>query len=361
MLDSGDLYEIQSVVSATQHPLSVELPGRPRPLRFRIHHHPLSRLALTHAAFLYEGRLRVWAPPFPSHYLIQIPLRGGSRVVHGAREVTTVEARRGVVLSPDHTTTFSSDGGFEEITLEVDAAAVSRAWTTLTGDVLDDALVFEPALRLDAEPGASLLRLVRFLMDEVSRPSSALASGLVLDRLEEALILCLLESQPHTRTEQVERHSRSRSASFVRQAESWMEEHAGERITVAAAAEALGISVRTLQRTFAHHGCGTPMAFLRRVRLERARARLRRGGPHTTVTQVAVGLGFAHLGRFSCDYRARYSESPSSTLDRARRRCPATRVGIAKRIDSAPRLGFDFSHRLEIGTCGLCTEETPPV
>lgn len=35
-----------------------------------------------------------------------------------------------------------------------------------------------------------------------------------------------------------------------------------------------------------------------------------------TVAEVAYRWGFAHLGRFAHDYRARYGESPSTTSRR---------------------------------------------
>ena len=59
----------------------------------------------------------------------------------------------------------------------------------------------------------------------------------------------------------------------------------------------------------------TPMAYLRGVRLELARAELvrakRTGG---SVASVAHLCGFGHLGRFAADYKARFNESPSQTL-----------------------------------------------
>jgi AraC-like DNA-binding protein len=57
------------------------------------------------------------------------------------------------------------------------------------------------------------------------------------------------------------------------------------------------------------------MARLRALRLEMARSELARAARNgRTVASVANELGFGHLGRFSADYRARFSESPSDTL-----------------------------------------------
>ena len=197
--ESSDLDEIRSVAGAAQHPFTVQPGLRTSHMRFRLEHHPLSRVALTQAELDYQGQLHIWAPPLERHYFLQIPLRGGAVVRHGARTVAVASGKAAVVLSPGPETRMRGHGGFEEITLEIDAAAVRRCWTDLAGGPPDEPISFHPALRLDSEPGASIVRLVRFLAEEVSRPGSALATSPTLGRLEEALILCLLHRGSPTR------------------------------------------------------------------------------------------------------------------------------------------------------------------
>lgn len=353
---SSDLDEIRTVVGAAQHPVSVDLFGRAPRLRFQLHHHPLSRVALTHAVLDHEGRLRVEAPPLESHYFLQIPLRGVAEARHGARAVTVAPEKAALLLSPGCETTMQGLDGFEEITLEIDASAVAGTWTDLTGEPTDRHISFEPTLRLDVEPGASIVRLTRFLIDEVSRPASALATSSALARLEEALILCLLQGQPHSSERTLRHRPTTATASVVGDAEAWMEAHAAEPITMTAVARAHGISLRSLQRAFERHRGYAPRGFLRRVRMRRARARLRLGGA-PTVTQVAFDLGFRHLGRFSVDYRTRFGESPSATLRRSRRSRKMPEDGVAKRTGTAPDSAFPWPLRSEPETCRFCVGE----
>ena len=63
----------------------------------------------------------------------------------------------------------------------------------------------------------------------------------------------------------------------------------------------------------------TPMEFLRHVRMRLARQRLLHARPGDSVTGIATRCGFAHLGRFAVDYKRRFGESPSETLERAKR------------------------------------------
>lgn len=77
---------------------------------------------------------------------------------------------------------------------------------------------------------------------------------------------------------------------------------------------AAGVSARSLQASFRAALRTTPTAYIRSLRLERARADLADSGAVSTVTDVATRWGFTHLGRFAVDYRNRFGESPSSTL-----------------------------------------------
>lgn len=77
-----------------------------------------------------------------------------------------------------------------------------------------------------------------------------------------------------------------------------------------------GVSGRRLQQGFHEHVGMTPIAYLRRVRLERAHRDLLEGG--SSVADTAYRWGFNNLGRFARAYRERFGEAPSETLRRSR-------------------------------------------
>lgn len=79
---------------------------------------------------------------------------------------------------------------------------------------------------------------------------------------------------------------------------------------------AAGVSPRALQLAFRRHLNTTPLAYLRRIRLELAHRDLSSAvpGAHTTVTAVALRWGFASKSRFAREYRAAYGQLPDSTL-----------------------------------------------
>lgn len=79
------------------------------------------------------------------------------------------------------------------------------------------------------------------------------------------------------------------------------------------------VSERTLRAVFAREYDLPPTRYFRAWALDQARRRLIAGvDDGATVTEVATGLGFDHLGRFSIRYKQIYGEPPSETLRTAR-------------------------------------------
>ena len=87
-------------------------------------------------------------------------------------------------------------------------------------------------------------------------------------------------------------------------------------ITLADMATASGVPERTLHDAFCKFEGVSPMRYLRNLRLDRIHTQLCAGGPDTSVTAIALGCGFSHLGRFAQAYAERFGERPSHTLRR---------------------------------------------
>lgn len=111
---------------------------------------------------------------------------------------------------------------------------------------------------------------------------------------------------------------RTNAFRIVRAACEFVDSVRNDPLTVLDLCRALNVSRRTLQYCFAEIYGIAPLAYLRRVRLNRARRDLSTApNDRVSVTGVATHWGFWHLGRFSVDYRQLFGESPSDTLRRA--------------------------------------------
>ncbi|MGE0712125.1 MAG: helix-turn-helix domain-containing protein [Planctomycetota bacterium] len=77
------------------------------------------------------------------------------------------------------------------------------------------------------------------------------------------------------------------------------------------------VSRRRLEYAFREYAGVAPLQYIRRTRLSRVRAALRKGDRRSTsVTEVALQFGFVHLSRFAQDYARMFGELPSQTLAR---------------------------------------------
>ena len=101
----------------------------------------------------------------------------------------------------------------------------------------------------------------------------------------------------------------------VRAIKLWRQEEG--KIPVRRIANRLKISQRSLETYFKRHFGVTLYRYFLRRRLTLVHEQLLRADPATDrVTDIATGLGFGELGRFSLEYRKHFGETPSDTLRR---------------------------------------------
>jgi AraC-like DNA-binding protein len=112
-------------------------------------------------------------------------------------------------------------------------------------------------------------------------------------------------------------HARQSQAAVVKAAEQYALSHVDERVYVTDLCRAAAVSERVLEYAFKESFRLTPVAYLTRLRLHRARqALLAASQGTTTVSAVALDWGFWHFGEFSRAYKAFFRELPSDTLRR---------------------------------------------
>lgn len=136
----------------------------------------------------------------------------------------------------------------------------------------------------------------------------------------------------------------SRRREAVARVEAHIRDHYSEPLTLPDLCELSGLKARALQYAFQEKHALTPMAFLKIVRLNRARERLRDGDPRTTsVTSVALSVGFWHLSQFASDYQALFHELPSETLRMGKRTASRDRARELSGAAAAIRNGPDVA------------------
>jgi len=148
--------------------------------------------------------------------------------------------------------------------------------------------------------------------DLLQEPRSALA-------LQESLLLAIDEMFRRSRPPEVAGRLASRSyCRLVRMIDDYVAFHAASAIYSADLAEQCGVSVRTLGTAVASVRGMSLHRYLRLKQLWSARAQLVKGSDAITVTSCARANGFHHMGEFARLYRAKFHETASRTLARAR-------------------------------------------
>lgn len=143
-------------------------------------------------------------------------------------------------------------------------------------------------------------------------PSTARAVEIVRGDITALVADALLSGE--TRVDHKARQLQTRSMARI---ERFIDENRGSPAGLQEMCEATGLALRTVEAITRDRTGMSAQAYFRCRRLDFAREDLRCADRATTVTDVALGNGFAHFGRFASYYREAYGETPSETLRRA--------------------------------------------
>lgn len=162
-----------------------------------------------------------------------------------------------------------------------------------------------------------LQRAIAYVRHDVMAAPDGPAAPLLVSTASQYLAANVLQTYPTTAvSDPTAADRRDANPSTLRRAITFMDASADMAITVSDIARAAYVTPRALQLAFRRLLDTTPTAYLRRVRLDRARDDLRAAtaGDGQTVTAIAARWGFPSASRFAEQYRAAYGESPSQTL-----------------------------------------------
>ncbi|MGI9344106.1 MAG: AraC family transcriptional regulator [Gammaproteobacteria bacterium] len=279
-----------------------------------LHHAPLSATAAIYLNYGVETKVRVEELGF---YLLEVQLSGSCETEYGRDRVNT---KPGCIVMAGPNRSFSShwDTRCSKLLIRIDSLALEKQLGVIMGHSPDRALEFELEHPIGTGPAASLWRNLRLLIGELEDPASLLNTVPGAGReAEQHLLWTLLHVLPSNYSAELSIESPQPSKGYLERVEEYIDEHCAHSLTLADLAEVAGVSGRTLLEGFRRHRGISPMRMLKTARLDRARGELLRADPDSdSVTRVALRWGFQHLGRFSIEYKRRFGESPSSTLQR---------------------------------------------
>jgi AraC-like DNA-binding protein len=252
------------------------------------------------------------------YYAVHMPMNGRAVGVCGGREFEA-NTIRALVTNPGDPLLIRFDHDSPQLIVRIEAEALERYLTRLSGRMMTRRLEFDPILALDSDEANRWNAVIQLLHTEVFYPGSLVHHGIGIGPLEEFCMSSLLMIQPSTYRDQLTRATAAQPGRRpVRQALDYIEDHLSESLTMTGIAAHVGVSVRSIQQGFRDELGVSPMEYIRERRLERVREELidAAAGDGVTVTAIAERWGFNHLGSFAVTYRKRWGESPSQTLQR---------------------------------------------
>jgi AraC-like DNA-binding protein len=253
------------------------------------------------------------------HYHVNVPLSGYAVSRSDSSTQVTTSPRQAAVFVPGQAAAIDWAHDCEQLCLMIRPSAIELEVEQLLGRSLLRPLSFERVMDLTTPSGRSWRKALDVLLYSMDHDDDDLATRTVSRRhLERLLLEGLLFGHQHNYTDDLLRWERPAPRRIVAEAMSFLEERFPHPCSVSEVARAVGVSVRSLQEGFKRDIGVPPMTYLQTVRLRHTHKMLLEASPETTsVSEIAQGCGFTHLGRFSDQYRRRFGESPSVTLRRA--------------------------------------------
>lgn len=258
LFESRDLDETRERISRVMQPHAL-LPDGTRHGPSHMDFVRLGGLGIGTIAFGDAMRVRIDA--VDDYHLLMFCLTGCAQVRTMGRAFD-VDAHTGVLCAPGEPFDAHLSRDCEQFVLRIDAA-------TLAAHAGDAAASLDPVIGVDDSALSAWMQQLKLVARSPELLASASANPRVAARLEQLLLDLLIDGHPPE---------------------------------------------RTLRDGFLQFRGMSPMQYLRKLRLDRARELLRAAAPDRRIAEIALDCGFAHFGRFAIAYRERFGELPSATL-----------------------------------------------
>ncbi|MGH1356665.1 MAG: AraC family transcriptional regulator [Thalassovita sp.] len=261
----------------------------------------------------YGGDVSIDPGELNDFYLLQIPLSGAARIQHRNDEIDA-SPRRGTILNPDRPSQMEWRADCTKLMVQIRASFLNSVAEQQLGAALPGPIRFDTAVNLERAQGRRLRQLAAASARAVEAGILPVSQQtLTTLSAERQMALNLLMLQPSNISHILAHAQGACTSPQLRRAVEFIQTSFHEDIRLEDIAKAAGAHPRTVQTGFRQHFGLSPIAYLRDVRLDQARYRLGRRMNRESVTDVAFGCGYSHLGRFSRDYRARFGFAPSAT------------------------------------------------
>lgn len=262
------------------------------------------------------GSFDVAAPRLGDRYLLQLNAHGECLVRQNGASYLAQPGSI-FVINPETDSLKSWYSGCKQLMVWIKKSALERVLQREIGYDLDRPLIFDWPSSEDGMSNLAFWARVAAILMQFKECEECSSHWRFIRGLEHLFLLDVLTTIPHNYSEDLDRAENFVAPYYVRRVERFLKDNLREPITMEDIYEVAGVSPRALFYGFRQFRRTTPMALLKKMRLELARKELliaaREGG---LVTEIAINCGFQNLSMFSREYKARFGEAPSDSLRR---------------------------------------------
>jgi AraC-like DNA-binding protein len=270
--------------------------------------------SITVGEISYGADVRVNIADLETAYHVLAPLNGSLWSRHRGT-VVIADPTRAAVYRPVGDIDLEWPGDTRLLSVKVERAALERELDAALDQQIVSPLLLGESFDLAEGRGRTWSALVRLLHTELCAEEGLASSPRMAARWRDMVVSGLALTVEHPYGDEPAGLQGPRRPRTVKRTLDAMHAEPWRQFTAADLAAVAGVGVRVLQEAFRQHVGVSPLAYLRRLRLDGVHAELSRSDPwQVNVSEVAYRWGFTHLGRFAGAYRARFGVSPSQTL-----------------------------------------------
>jgi AraC-like DNA-binding protein len=252
-------------------------------------------------------------------YRLIVSTNGAVRSISESASVLC-DATCGFLSSPRSSVVTHSPPGTSRLNVSFPREALARHFFAMSGTAWRSPVEFQEEIEFTRGVGRAIQEIILQSANDIALCRTPSQQQRKIAQLRDWLFSTLLAFHPHNHSDELNRIDSTATPRDVKRAVDYIRAHADTVVGMAELVRASGVPGRTLHEHFVRFERMSPMAYLRKVRLENVRSDLLSAGPDAVIAEIAARRGFGHQGRMARYYKEAYGETPSATLTRNRTR-----------------------------------------
>lgn len=253
-------------------------------------------------------------------YSISLPIYG-KQLLQINGEKYQSDQQSGVIVSNNDSQDLFIDKDCKKFQVVIPEKSMQLALSDLLHRPINQSIIFNPMMNLNVDKmmTAWWSNIQNFMLVK-SQYTDFYGLQMFSEDYENFLIKALLLSQENNFSSMLRDSAQRDQPNYIHKVKNFLIERARENITVEMILQVAGVSKTKLYEQFQQHYGISPIAFLKKHRLQQIYKILSAPtAQEISISALAYDWGFSHLSRFSQDYREEFGENPSETKLNANR------------------------------------------